>query len=66
MCPVATGACAKLGTMNRDGREDAADWFEHSSLKRVLPQRLHGVTPEWLVGELTRLPGDPSRQTATR
>jgi hypothetical protein len=50
--------------MNRDGRDDVADWFAWSGMKSMIPQRLHGVTPEWLLGELVRTGDARARATS--
>jgi hypothetical protein len=53
-------------TRRTGGPEAAANWFHHGTQVRT-PNRLRaqGVTADWLLGELVRRPGDPSRNSAT-
>jgi hypothetical protein len=51
--------------MSQENNPEVAEWFERSSISRLMPHRVHGETAEHLLGELVRRPGDPSRNTAT-
>jgi hypothetical protein len=53
------------GPMSQEGRDAVEDWFGEDSWKRLTPRRVHGVTPDWLISELVRRPGDDTRQTGT-
>jgi hypothetical protein len=46
-------------------REDVPDWFERSSLARIMERRTRGITADFVLGELVRRPGDPGRNVAT-
>jgi hypothetical protein len=49
----------------REGGPRAVEnWFERSGVRNTLPQRLHGVSADWLVGELVRT-GDSRRTSAS-
>jgi hypothetical protein len=51
--------------MMREDNQDVSDWFAWGGLTRMLPQRVHGVTPDDVLGDLVRRPADASRNTAT-
>ena len=46
-------------------RREVENWFEHGALSRVMERRTHGVTPDWLMSELVRRPGEVNRNAAT-
>ena len=46
-------------------REDVKNWFEDSTLSRMMERRTRGVTADWLLGELVRRPGEANRNSAT-
>jgi hypothetical protein len=45
--------------------EDVPDWFERSSLARIMERRTRGITADFVLGELVRRPADPGRTVAT-
>ena len=50
---------------DRYHQEDVADWFERSSMARIMERRTRGITADFVLGELVRRPGDPARTSAT-
>ena len=45
--------------------EDVSNWFEDSTLSRMVERRTRGVTADWLLSELVRRPGEANRNSAT-
>ena len=46
-------------------REDVGNWFEDSTLSRMMERRTRGITADWLLDELVRRPGEANRNSAT-
>jgi hypothetical protein len=53
------------GLMQDHYQDDVADWFERSSLARIMERRTRGITADFVLDELVRRPADPSRTSAT-
>jgi hypothetical protein len=45
-------------------QEEVPDWFARSSLARIMERRTHGITADFVLGELVRRPGDDGRTKA--